>query len=322
MRVDAAAALDAVRLAAASGQHHVALLDVDAESAALLRFATQVGAPVGLACDLCQRRLTDRIDVVRAIRVASAEARSVAGFLLLAPVVLLPLVATMLAVPVWPFFTRPFGQGVLAVAAAAYLVGFRVIHRMTRLLDAPVLLGRNRSGNWHVAAAVLVWVATSRWYAGVAAGLLLHVLSKRHDRAGVTLGALAFAADVSVVGIAAGMSVPVALRNASRQVPSVAAELRQLAFTLDGGVAPVPAAGPFGRLGDIAWRAHHDGAPAVPVMLQFAGQLRADERSELLARTARLPARLTVPTTLLFLPATVLVMVAPVLAHGVSMVAF
>ena len=60
-------------------------------------------------------------------------------------------------------------------------------------------------------------------------------------------------------------------------------------------------------------RAHRLGAPVLPVAERLAARLRTDALQRRLEAAERLPVQLTVPTTLLLLPAALLVVLAPVL---------
>lgn len=322
MNTNAVHALDAVRLAAASGRHRIALDGLDPATRQVLTVASDVGAPLSLAADIAHARLTHTQEVLRAVAVASAEARSVAGFLLLAPLVLLPLTGQVLDVSIWSFFTRPFGLGVLAVAGLLYAAGFAVIGQLRRGLAAPVLSTHApKISVARLLAGMVLVVGMSRgsvWLAVGAVGVLVLLRGKHSHTHVVTVAQIAEVAEVVVLAATAGQSVPHALRCAGATVPLAARQVRELAFSLDCGVKPVGQDGVLGQFAAIAWQAHHDGAPAAAVFRQFAAQVRADEQAVLLARASRLSARLTVPTTLFFLPATVLVMVAPVMAHGLS----
>ena len=58
------------------------------------------------------------------------------------------------------------------------------------------------------------------------------------------------------------------------------------------------------------------GAPVAPALRRLAGELRADERARVLAAAERLPAQLTFPTALALLPATLLLVGAPIVQVG------
>ncbi|MEY3020174.1 MAG: hypothetical protein RLZZ272_1158, partial [Actinomycetota bacterium] len=58
-------------------------------------------------------------------------------------------------------------------------------------------------------------------------------------------------------------------------------------------------------------------SPAAPLR-RLASDLRAEELARVLAAAERLPAQLTFPTTLLLLPATVLLVGAPIVRAGLA----
>lgn len=326
MSAEAIHALDAVRLSAASGSHRIAFDRLDPDTRAVLTLARDIGAPLSLAAEIAHDRMIHTADVARAVAVASAEARSVAGFLLYAPVVLLPLTGRVLDVSIWTFYAQPFGIGVMGAAGLLYACGFGVIRQLRRSLQAPVVgTDPPTMGAATVFAAALILLGIFRanvllLMLGVAVMVL--VRARNFQTSTPTVAQIAQAAEVVVLVTTAGQSVPHALRWAASMVPAGARELRQIAFALDCGVKPAAKSGVLGQFEAIAWQAHHDGAPAVTVFGQFATQVRADEKAVLLARASRLSARLTIPTTLFFLPATVLVMIAPVLAHGLTVLSW
>jgi len=326
MNAEALRALDAVRLAAASGSHRIAFDRLDPDTCVVLTAASDIGAPLSLAAEIAHDRMVHQADVARAVAVASAEARSVAGFLLVAPVVLLPLTGRVLDVSIWTVFSQPLGVGVLGVAGMLYAFGFGVIRQLRHGLHAPVVgTDTPKMGGRLFFAAALIMLGVLRGSVGfVVVGVVVLVLvrARRFQTSTVTVGQVAQATEVVVLSTTAGQSVPHALRRAATMVPAGARDLRQIAFALECGVQPAVERGVLGQFGAIAWQAHHDGAPAVAVFRQFATQVRADEQAVLLARASRLSARLTIPTTLFFLPATVLVMIAPVIAHGLTVLSW
>lgn len=316
MHVDRFGALDAVRLNVSSGGQNASFAEVDGASRTLLDFALRVGAPVSLAAELAKRRLADRAEVHRAVTVASAEARTVAAFLVAAPFLLLPLTGRVLDMPVLTFYMSTVGRVVLLVAAGLYLAGFGMVWLFVRRLDGPVLADEKNGHGWVFLPVVVAGFVAGWWVAVVVGAGALWFLSRRlADSCAVE--DLSFAADVLVVAVSAGMPLPAALRHAADLVAGVATPLRTIAYSLDVGVEPQEE-GMFSVFAAQLWQAHTAGAPTVRLLEQFAVQLRADERAARLARTARLPSQLTIPTTVLFLPATVLVMLAPVVAYGVT----
>jgi pilus assembly protein TadC len=74
------------------------------------------------------------------------------------------------------------------------------------------------------------------------------------------------------------------------------------------------------RLRAVLTTAGEVGAPAAPTLRHLARDLRAAELARLMAAAERLPAQLTVPTTLLLLPVTLLLVGAPLVASGLARV--
>lgn len=124
------------------------------------------------------------------------------------------------------------------------------------------------------------------------------------------------AAELVAVALTAGLSVPAALRAAGEHLPG-AAVLRRLALGLELAVAAPPPAG-LERLVPILAAASDLGGAAVPTLRHLATELRADALATRLAAAERLPALLTFPTALCLLPATVLLIGAPIVDIGLA----
>ncbi|MFP4234382.1 MAG: hypothetical protein ACLFUG_05585, partial [Nitriliruptoraceae bacterium] len=74
------------------------------------------------------------------------------------------------------------------------------------------------------------------------------------------------------------------------------------------------------RLAAIIAAADRTGAPVAPSLRHLARELRADDLARVLAAAERLPAQLTFPTALCLLPATVLLVGAPIVHTGLQVV--
>ncbi len=121
--------------------------------------------------------------------------------------------------------------------------------------------------------------------------------------------------------LAGGTGTAAALRAVAGIVPRQALRLRQLALDLDLGIRrPTAARDPdaLTRVRDVLTSAGELGAPAAPTLRRLARDLRAAELARVMAAAERLPAQLSVPTTLLLLPATLLLVAAPLVAAGFS----
>lgn len=125
--------------------------------------------------------------------------------------------------------------------------------------------------------------------------------------------------DLTATALTAGMSPGQALREAARRLDGPGAELARVALALDLG-APASDQGRFGPLVAALSSASRWGAPAAPALRRLADDLRADERARVAAAAQRLPALLTFPTVLFLLPASLLLVGAPVLASGLTAV--
>ena len=130
-------------------------------------------------------------------------------------------------------------------------------------------------------------------------------------------------AELVAVALGGGAGTAFALRAVADVMPAQSGWLRRLALDIDLGVhRPVPVDEPSARerIRDVLTAASELGAPAVPTLRRLARDLRGAELARVMAAAERLPAQLTVPTTLLLLPATLLLVGAPLVASGLSAV--
>ena len=118
--------------------------------------------------------------------------------------------------------------------------------------------------------------------------------------------------DLLATAVAAGSAPSAAARRVGR-VTGDDAPVR-LALWLELGGATTPPDG-WEDVGPSLIAAVRDGLPLVPLLRGLAAGVRRAEQHVALRRVARLEARLTLPTTLLLLPAAGLVVAAP-LVHG------
>jgi pilus assembly protein TadC len=238
--------------------------------------ATEVGAPLLPAVEAASEAEDDDARAVRAVSVSTAQARTVARGLTLAPLLLVPLIGRLAGVDVIVFYREGVGRTIL-------LIGL-------------VLLA-----------------------AGGALARLIILRAGRRDRD----AELEEATELIASALAAGSGGAAALRAVAGVVPRQALRLRQLALDLDLGIRrPTSADEPeaLGRLREVLITASEVGAPAAPTLRHLARDLRAAELARLMAAAERLPAQLTVPTTLLLLPVTLLLVGAPLVASGLSRV--
>ena len=255
--------------------------------------AQLVGSPLLVAIEAAASAEEDASRAVRAVAVATAQSRTVAAGLVLAPLVLVPAIGRLAGADVVGFYLTPGGRSILMVGLG--------------LLAAGALLAR---------------------------GLVARVGRAHAD------AAIEEAVELAATAIAGGSGTASALRTVAAVLPSQGERLRRLALDLDLGTAthgpgaPVasspaasirarPARGEpeaLTRLRTVIVTAAHVGAPSAAALARLARDLRAAELARVLAAAERLPAQLTFPTTLLLLPATVLLIAAPLLDAGLRRV--
>ncbi len=230
--------------------------------------ATDLGSPLVAVLREAEEVEEERRALVRAVEVASAEGRAVARALVLAPPVLGPATALLVADAPFAVWSTPTGQVVRGVAAALWGVGAAAVRALVR-------------------GAIPV-----RGAAEVALDELL---------------------DLAAVAVAAGVAVPEGLRVAAATL-GAHGQVGHLVLWLELGAAGPPPVG-WDDVGPLLAAARRDGLAAAPLLRAVAARLRREAHHVAMQRAARLGARLSVPTTLLLLPAAGLVVAAP-LVHG------
>ena len=264
--------------------------------------AQLVGSPLLVAIEAAAAAEEDASRAVRAVAVATAQSRTVALGLVLAPVLLVPAIGRLAGADVVAFYLAPGGRGILAVGLALLAAG-----------------------------------------AASARGLVARVGRPDAD------AALEEAVELTATAIAGGSGTASALRTVAAVLPRQGEHLRRLALDLDLGTAtldprtPSPRLAPgstgsvtpgtrralravraepdaLARLRGVIVTAAQVGAPSAGALARLARDLRAAELARVLAAAERLPAQLTFPTTLLLLPATVLLIAAPLLDAGLRRV--
>jgi hypothetical protein len=248
--------------------------------------AQLVGSPLLVAIESAAAAEEDAARAVRAVAVATAQSRTVALGLVLAPVLLVPAIGRLAGADVVAFYLAPGGRGVLAVGML--------------LLGAGALVAR---------------------------GLVARVGRPHPD------AVLEEAVELIATAIAGGSGTASALRTVAAVVPAQGDPLRRLALDLDLGTVrderdasssrTIRTPGEpdaLRRLRTVIVTASQVGAPSAAALARLARDLRAAELARVLAAAERLPAQLTFPTTLLLLPATVLLIAAPLLDAGLRRV--
>jgi tight adherence protein B len=316
----AASATDLVRLRAAAGVDLGDPARLTPRTRRAVSVATEVGAPLLDALDGAAAAEDDARRAARAVAVASAQTRAVAGGLLLAPVVLVPGLGRLVGADLLGFYTTPLGLGVGAVGVALIATGAALVAWLVRRVGRPP--SATAAGPWIVAA---VAGAATGWIVHPAAavptaGVLVVRARRRRATPPVAIG-IDEAADLVATALAGGVPPGEALRLAAAELPAHASDLRRLALELELGLEPTTAhrtdAG-LARLRLVLTTATSVGAAAAPATRRLARDLRADDLARVLAAAERLPAQLTFPTALCLLPATLLLVGAPMVHAGLA----
>lgn len=275
--------------------------------------ATAQGAALGPVLDVVEevQRATRRQE--DEIAAALAPVRSVAMALGLLPVVLVPLLARLVALDLAAFYTTGVGRvvaGVVALCWGAGLAGVAVVVRGARRRPRP-------TPRWAAPVLGLLAAAMVHPFAGLVVGV---VVWRRRGVASAPPG-LAEALELAAIGTSAGLPLGEALRVASRGMPPVTATAIQ-AIALAGDLGRVPSLPDGGdhwqAVADLADDLVRTGGPPTAALRMAARDIRADDLIAARLAAGRLPTRLTVPTVLGLLPATVLAIGAPLLAVGLE----
>ena len=267
---------DRVRLQLLAGAPLDAVSDLPPRVHRGVVLARTLGSPLLPAVDAAAEAEDDELRARRAVDVSTAQARTVARALTLAPLVLVPAIGRLAGVDALAFYMSPSGRGVLTVGLALVLAG----------------------------------------------GLGARLLVRRAGRPSRDV-ALEEVAELVAVALTAGVGTAAALRAVADVMPREASRLRRVALDVDLGLqgrrrGDEPAA--LARIRDVLMTAAELGAPAAPSLRRLARDLRGAELARVMAAAERLPAQLTVPTTLLLLPATLLLVGSPLVAAGLSAV--
>jgi len=207
------------------------------------------------------------------------------------------------------------GGGTLTAAALAGIGAAALARRLPRL-GRPEVAG---------ALAALAVLAPLLGVPALAAAACWR-LSRRFHRlrlAAASAGAdVVLLADLLALGLGAGLSLPLALEEAAREVdPSLAAEVGALRRAMERqGVAAAlaSATGRGERLYRLTARAAATGAPLAAAVEAYAAEQRHAEHARHLERARRLPVRLLLPLALLILPGFVVLVVGPALLEALA----
>ncbi|MEX2328192.1 MAG: hypothetical protein WD575_00565 [Nitriliruptoraceae bacterium] len=335
---------DLLRLRAASGAPVADIADLPDRVRRAVAVATQVGAPLLDVLDAALSAQADVQQARRAVTVASAQARTVATGLVVAPALLLPFVSRVTGADPWAFYVTPAGRLVAVLGFGLLVVGVALVAVLVRRS------GRTPTSESSalvpgVLAGTALWLSVGPWV-GVVGGIVVGAVAARRRQGPVDVGGDE-AVDLVATALAGGCGPATSLRMAADHLDGDATWLRRLALDLDLGcmvapslashglragappaapssrrthAMPAPAATPAERVARVLADANRLGAPAEAALRRLASQLRADELARVLADAERLPAQLTFPTALCLLPATLLLVGAPIVHSGLAAV--
>jgi hypothetical protein len=317
--------LDLLRLRVAAGAPLDHAADLPPRAVRALAVAEATGAPIHAAIDAARDAADDEAAGVRAIAVASAQTKAVAGGLLVAPVLLVPGIGRLAGVDLLAFYGTPFGLLVLGVGLALLGAGATLIALLVRRVGAAAGARRPAARGAHAAGAVAALLAwrTVGPAAVPLAYVLGHAVLARRSVSGPPSVGLDEAADLAAVAVSGGCGPAESLRRAAAELPHLAERLHRLAFALELGMraedlTDAPTGDPLRRLAALVSEADAIGAPLAPTLRRLARDVRADDLAQVLAAAERLPAQLTFPTALAILPATVLLIGAPIVHTGLA----
>ncbi len=304
-----------IQLRAASG----AQLNVDELPPRMRRAITlayTVGAPLIPTIDAVIAAEDDRTALEQALGVATAQARSVATGLSVAPIVLVPLLGRITGADMLGFYRTPLGMWVLIAGGGMLVAGVLLLRLLVRRAHHAVASSRHTMPVVGALVVGLLFGPLVGLGIGVVAAL---ILSRRTSERSQTPD-LEEAVELVAIALDGGCSPAAAARQAAEHYPAAAVRLRRLALELDdvAGPAPWSPARQDDVFAALLATARRVGAPAVPAIRAHARRLRASDRATRLEQVEKLPAQLTFPTALLLLPATVLLVGAPIVAQGVA----
>lgn len=304
-----------LRMEVAAGRPPSDLERLAGDAGAAVAIAETVGAPLLPVLDGVADGLRAERDITHAVGAAAAPARLVAVALTALPVVAVPLLGRLAGADLLAFYATPPGMVVAAIGGCLWLAGVAMtvmIARHTRRRGADP----SRPSRAPALLAGLAVFAMIGPLAGVIVGLVVALLRRP---AGVAVDpSLATVCEVVAAAMSAGVGPAAAIRHAASRLPGPRSDLLRLAMHLDMDREPsVPSLQP---LADVLRTSARLGSPAVTALHELAAQLRADRLAAALADAQRLPTRLTFPAALCLLPATLLLVGAPIVAEGLGAV--
>jgi len=170
------------------------------------------------------------------------------------------------------------------------------------------------------AAVVLSWMVNP--VLGVAAGvaIVIRAVVRRRERPAVRTGDDALLADLTVLGLSAGLTFTEAASAAADTVGGAVSTRLVRSIRFRGSNEETPADDP--ALMVVARRALSTGAPLIPAVSGFASTLRDEERARQLTAARRLPVKLLFPLALLILPGFLILTIGPAVLGSLERLGF
>jgi len=168
-----------------------------------------------------------------------------------------------------------------------------------------------RSNRWEIlAAGILVAIILAPIVGiGLALGLAVWIAAKRRPRSSGFNDDEAMLAELTALGLSAGLTFTAAASAAADSVPGEAST--RLRRAIRSGTQTDADTVDDHDLMVVVNRALSTGAPVQPAVSGYATTLRNEERSRALTRARRLPVKLLFPLALLILPGFLILTIGP-----------
>ena len=174
-------------------------------------------------------------------------------------------------------------------------------------LVAAILRGHRRE--ILVAGVLMAFMLNPLLGVGVSFGVAVWILTRRRSRSSDPVDDEAVLAELTSLGLSAGLTFSAAANAAATAVPSEASSRLRRVLRVGGG-ADGNTADDCGLM-IVVRRALTTGAPLQPAVSGYATTLRNEDRSRKLNAARRLPVKLLFPLALLILPGFLILTIGP-----------
>jgi len=174
-------------------------------------------------------------------------------------------------------------------------------------LVAAILRGHRRE--ILVAGVLMAFMLNPLLGVGVSFGVAVWVLTRRRSRSSDPVDDEAVLAELTSLGLSAGLTFSAAANAAATAVPGEASSQLRRVLRVGGGTDGNTA--DDGGLMTVVRRALTTGAPLQPAVSGYATTLRNEDRSRELNAARRLPVKLLFPLALLILPGFLILTIGP-----------